>query len=186
MGVMTDGAVFGCRSVFKHERSLVATVTVKAEIVGTLIGCQTFSTVWVVAVTAGHLAFLDRMMRREVCLGLLFLVTGVTKLRVLLLESCPAAAVDGVAIVTANVAQGVLAVGPVHQLAIGVTLGANRCGFFWQKLTKLEDLVAVRVDMQAAATMAAFAPFGAAHVLKPGQTRVNPCAVAFVTLQTGL
>ncbi len=39
--------------------------------------------------------------------------------------------------------------------------------------------------MQAAAAMAAFAPFGAAHVLEPGQARVNPCAIAFVTLQTG-
>ncbi len=186
MRIMTNGAVFGDRGMLEDERALVAAVAVETQVVGALFCCQSFSAVWVVAIAAGHLAFLDRMMGREVGLGLLLLVTGIAELRVFLLEGRLVAAVDGVAVVAANVAQGVLAVGPVHQLAVGVTLGANRCGFLRQKFTKLEDLVAIRVDMQAAAAMAAFAPFGAAHVLEPGQARVNPCAIAFVTLQTGL
>jgi hypothetical protein len=84
-----------------------------------------------------------------------------------------------------NIGESVLTVGPVHQAAVSMALGANRCGFFGQKFTKFENLVSVRVDMKAAAAMAAFTPFGAAHILEPGQTRMNPCAIAFVTLQAG-
>ena len=85
-----------------------------------------------------------------------------------------------------HVGEGVLAVRPVHQVAVGVTFGANCCGFFWQQFAKLENLIAVRVDMQAAAAMAGFAAFGAAHILESGQARVNPCAHTFVTLRAGL
>ncbi len=97
------------------------------EIVGALLSDQAFCGVRIVAIAAGHLAFLDRMMGGEVGLGHLLLVAGVAELGIFLLESGLATAVNGVAVVTANVAQGVLAVRPVHQLAVGVTLGANRC-----------------------------------------------------------
>ena len=182
--IVANGAVILNRSMTKDEWPLVTSMAVKTQIVGALAGVQ--FTMRIMAIAAGHLAFLDRMMGREVGLSLLLLVTGVAKLWVFLLESRFATTVDRVTVVTANVAQGVFAVSPVHQLAVGVTLGTNRCGFFGQKLTKFENLVAVRVDMQAAATMAGFAPFGAAHVLESGQTRVNSCTHTFVTLHADL
>jgi hypothetical protein len=113
-------------------------------------------------------------------------MAGIAELWILLLESCFAAGMNRVAIGAAHIGKGVLAVCPVYQLAVSVTLGANRCRFFRQQFAKLENLIAVRVDMQAAAAMASFAPFGAAHILESGQARVNTCAHTFMTLRAGL
>lgn len=184
MWVVTDGAVIFYGSMAKNEWPLVTAVTIKTEVVGPLGGVQL--AVRIVAVAATHLAFIDRMMGREVGFCLLLLMTGIAELRILLLKSCFAAGMNRVAVGAAHIGESVLAVCPVHQLAVSVTLGADRCGFFRQQFAKFENLIAVRVDMQAAAAMASFAPFGAAHILESGQARVNPCAHTFVTLRAGL
>ena len=184
MWVVTDGAVIFYRCMAKNEWTLVTAVTVKTEVVGALDGVQL--AVRVVTVAAIHLAFLDRMVGREVGFCLLLLVARIAELWILLLESHFAAGMNRVTVGATHIGEGVLAVRPVHQFAVSVTLGANRCGFFRQQLAKLKNLIAVRVDMQAAAAMAGFAPFSAAHVLKSGQARVNTCAHTFVTLRAGL
>ena len=183
MWVVTDGAVIFDGSMAKNEWALVTAVTIKTEVVGALNSVQ--FAVRVVTVAAIHLAFFDRMMGREVGFCLLLLMTGIAELWVLLLQCHFATGVDGVTVGATHVGEGVLAVCPVHQLAVSVTLCADRCGFFRQQLAKFENLIAVRVDMQAAAAMASFAPFGAAHVLESGQARMNPCAHTFVTLRAG-
>ena len=55
--------------MFKDERTLVATVAIETEIVGALFRHKAFCTVRVVAVTARHFTFLDRMMRILPCFG---------------------------------------------------------------------------------------------------------------------
>lgn len=126
MRVVTRRAALGNRSMFEDERTLVAGVTLETEIIGAFFAHQAIGCMWIVAIAAGHLAFLDWMMGREGGLGLLLLMTGIAKFRIFLLEGSFAAAVNGVAVVAANIAQSVFTVRPVHQLAIGVTLGTNR------------------------------------------------------------
>ena len=184
MWVMTDGAVVFYRSMTKNEWTLVTAVTIKAEVVGAFDGIQL--AMRIVTIAAIHFAFLDRMMGGEVGFCLLLLMAGIAELWILLLESCFAAGMNRVTVGAAHISEGMLAVRPVHQLAVSVTLCANRCGFFRQQFAKFENLIAVRVDMQAAAAMAGFAPFGAAHILESGQARVNTCAHTFMTLRAGL
>ena len=65
---MTDGAVLADRIMFKNERTLVTGMALKAKIIETFIRLQVLDrgTVIGMAVTADHLAFLDRMVGRIV------------------------------------------------------------------------------------------------------------------------
>ena len=57
--IMAGGTVFFDWGVFEDERSLVTAVTLQTEVPGQFV-CLQFS-MWIVAVSAGHLPFLDRM-----------------------------------------------------------------------------------------------------------------------------
>ena len=162
--IVADGAVFRDRRMLKHKWPLVARMAVDAEVVGAFFGYQTFRGMRIVAAAAIHLAFLDGMVRREHGLGHLFLMAVVAKLGILLLQGHFAAGMNRMAIGACHIGQGMLTVCPVDQVTAGMAFHADCGRFLGQHAVKIENFATIRINMQAAATMAGFASFGAAHI----------------------
>ena len=104
----------------EYKRTLITGVTAEAQVVSALVGIQL--TVRIVAVTAVHFSLFNRVMRWEVGFSHHLHVAGEAKLRIFFFQVGFEGffSVHGVAVSTAEVSKGMLAVSPVHQLAVGV------------------------------------------------------------------